>query len=449
MTRRISSEVSVRPGMRGSSGVERGGPRREARAGRADERAAPAGGRLKDAAPFSYHVVWVVSTLMLVLGLSMLLSVSLAGGVTLPDGDKYVYVRQQAVLAAVGLVALYVVSRLNYRSFRKASVLFGPLICLILLLMHIPGVSRSEGGSASWIDLGPVTFQPSEFAKLAVILAGAHYLSLRKSRAGDFKSFMFPFGALGAVTCLLVLLEPDLGTAIIIAGLLLGLLWVGGMRLWQWALVAGVGAAAAVAFTASSSIRTARVTSFLDPSVDPLGAGFQLNQSLVALGRGGWTGVGPGESVQKFSYLPEAHTDMIFAILGEELGLLGTWAVILLFVAFAVACWRLAGRCVDPMGKYLIAGCAMLVTMQAAINMGGVLGAIPLTGVPLPFISYGRNSLLVMLIVVGVILSVARSAPAHRAEPVRKRFGNVTSIDRGRRDGRTRGAGSGSGRRAY
>jgi cell division protein FtsW len=278
-----------------------------------------------------------------------------------------------------------------------------------------------------------------------MVMAGAHLLSMRKSRTDDFKSFMLPFGAVGGLMCLLVLAEPDLGTAIIIAGLLLGLLWIGGMKFRHWIVVASVGVAGAAAFTFSSPVRMARVLSFLNPSADPHGSSFQLSQSLVALGRGGWLGVGPGESVQKFSYLPKAHTDMIFAILGEEFGLIGAGLVILLFGIFAVACWRLARRCADPMGRYLLAGCGMLVTLQAVVNIGGVIGALPLTGVPLPFISYGRNSLIVMLLAVGLILSVARSAPALRESSASKRYENVTNIDRRRGDRGARRARPGAG----
>ncbi len=187
-----------------------------------------------------------------------------------------------------------------------------------------------------------------------------------------------------------------------------------------------------------------RVLSFLDPSSDPEGAGYQLTQSLVALGRGGWFGVGPGESVQKFQYLPKARTDMIFAILGEEFGLLGAGLVILVFGVFAVACWRLARRCGDPMGKLLIAGCGMMVILEAVVNIGGVIGALPLTGVPLPFISYGRNSLLVMLVAVGLILAVSRRASVAAAQSQGERYENVTHIDRRRWDGRARGARAGA-----
>ncbi len=248
-----------------------------------------------------------------------------------------------------------------------------------------------------------------------------------------------------SVICGLVLLEPDLGTAVIIAGLVLGLLYVAGMKTVHWLGIAGTSVGLALVLITTNVERKSRVLSFLDPGADPYGSGFQLSQSLVALGRGGWFGVGPGESVQKFNYLPKAHTDMVFAILGEEFGLLGAGVVILLFALLALAAWRLARQCCDPLGRYLLAGCGMLVTLQAVVNIGGVIGALPLTGVPLPFMSFGRNSLLVMLVAVGLILSVARWAPAAPAPTSAKGYENVTSIDRRRRDRRPRGTGLGPG----
>lgn len=397
-----------------------------------------AAARLKDLCPVSYHLVWVTAVVLLIAGLCMMLSVSTAA--TEAGGDKFVYVRQQGITAVIGLLLMLVISRLNYRRMGAWSMVFLALVVLSLLLVHVPGLSASEGGSASWIPLGPVAFQPSEFAKLAVIVAGAHLLVNRRKRVGDFASYMWPFGAMGLAMCALVMLEGDLGTAAIVAGLLLGMLWIGGMRGRGWALVAGVGLVTAVAFAFLSSERTSRVLSFLSPSSDPHGAGYQLSQSLVALGRGGWLGVGPGESVQKFRYLPKAHTDMIYAILGEEFGLLGAGLVLVLFGVFAFSVWKLASRCADPRGKYLLAGCGMLVTLQAVVNIGGVIGALPLTGVPLPFMSFGRNSLLVMLIAVGLMLSVARWAPAWPAVTSVKGYENVTSIDRRRRDSGARGA---------
>lgn len=396
--------------------------------------------RLRDSAPASYHLVWVVTLLLLAIGLCMMLSVSVATVVT-PEGSRFGYVREQGLTAAVGLVIMFLISRTDYRRWlRGASLLALAVAVLTLILIHVPGISRSEGGAFRWILVGPVTFQPSEFAKLALVMTGAHLLSMRRASCRSFRALMVPFGLLGAGMCGLVLLQPDLGTAIVIAGLVLGLLWLAGMRFVQWLGLTALGAGLAAVATLVNAERTSRVTSFLNPGADPYGAGFQLSQSLVALGRGGWFGVGPGESVQKFSYLPKAHTDMIFAILGEEFGLLGAGLVILLFGLLAVACWRLARQCSDAMGRYLLAACGMLVTLQAVVNIGGVTGAMPLTGIPLPFVSFGRNSLLVMLVAVGIILSVARWAPAGPVTAPVKRYENGTHTDRRGRNRRARSA---------
>ena len=393
---------------------------------------------LKQAAPVAFHLVWISVLFLLVGGLCTVLSVSVAEGVS--GGDKYEYFKPQAIAAVIGLVLLIGLSRLDYRRLRAMSMLALALSAVFLLLVHVPPLGRSEGGSASWLVLGPLKFQPSEFAKLAVVMAGAHLLSMRRVRTGDFASYMLPFGLIGLGACGLVVLEGDLGTAIITAGLVLGLLWLAGMKGWHWSLVTSVLVAVAAGLIFSNKERTSRVLAFLHPSADLQDTGYQLYQSMMALGRGGWLGVGPGESIQKYQYLPKAHTDMIYSILGEEFGLLGAGAVLLLFGVFAMACWQLARRCSDPMGKYLIAGCGMLVTLQAAVNIGGVLGALPLTGVPLPFISYGRSSLLAMLMAVGLILAVARRATIKPAPSPEVSYDNVTRIDRRRRDGGPRSA---------
>jgi cell division protein FtsW len=378
--------------------------------------------------------------ILLVVGLCMMLSVS--GAAT--AGDKFGYVKNQGITAVVGVLLLVVLSRTDYERLRKWSVAFLGVVVLSLLLVHIPGVARVEGGAASYVPVGPFTYQPSEFAKLATVLLGAHVLTSSRVADGRFRSFLFPFGLSCVLMCLLVVWERDLGTAIIIAGLMLGMLWIGGIKGGQLALLGGVGLAGAAGLILTSPERISRFLSFWDPGKDPSGSSYQLNQSLVALGRGGWFGVGPGQSVQKYQYLPKARSDMIFAILGEEFGLIGTAFVIILFIVFAVMCWRLARRCSEPLGKLLIAGCGMLVTLEAVVNIGGVTGALPLTGVPLPFISYGRNSLLVMLAAVGLILAVCRRAQDVEARSEGERYDNVTHIDRRRWDGRARGARAGA-----
>jgi cell division protein FtsW len=388
--------------------------------------------------PVAFHSVWAVTLVLLVLGLCMVLSVSVATAFARANGDKFLYIKEQAVTAAIGLALMFVVSRIDYRKWRQISVLLLGVIVFSLLVMRVPGVSHRAGGSASWIPIGPYNFQPSEFAKLAVVLAGAYLLSAKRARAGGFKALMWPFGVVTLGVCGLVALEPDLGTALIIAGLAMGLFLLAGMKPAHWLALAMGGAFAAGMLTLMRPAATNRILAFLNPFADPQNKGFQLVQSLLALGRGGWLGAGPGASIQKFSYLPKAHTDMIFAILGEEFGLIGVGLVVLLFGLFALAAWRLARRCADPMGKLLIAGCCMLVTLEAIVNMGGVLGAMPLTGVPLPFISFGRNNLLVMFVAVGLILSVGRFASATPEAALSEEYKNVADIDRRRRDGGAR-----------
>jgi cell division protein FtsW len=411
---------------------------------------APAAGRsetrtLRQAAPVCYHLVWITALLLLVAGLCAVLSVSMAEKVR--GGDMFHYVRLQSIVAAVGLALMVGLTFVDYRRLRALSLWLLAGVSLSLFLVYLPVIGHPERGASSWVQFGPLNYQPSEFAKLAVVLAGAHLLSSPRVRDGRFMAYMLPFGVAGLAICGVVSMQNDFGTATIITGLLLGMLWLAGMKTKQWLSLTGGGAAAglAVVFLTSGGRRLARITAMFDISANATSTGYQLRQALLALGRGGWFGVGPGQSVQKFAYLPEAQNDMIYAIIGEEFGFFGAGLVIALFAVFAMACWRLARYCSDPMGKYLIAGCGMIVTLQAVINIGGVIGIIPLTGVPLPFVSDGRNSLVVMFMAVGIILAVAKRAPARMKSSSAARSVDVTRIDSRRWDGRTRGARTGAG----
>jgi cell division protein FtsW len=341
----------------------------------------------------------------------MLFSASSVVGAFLESPDRYFYLRQQGLMAALGLGVMVILSRLDYHKWRPWILLLAVVSLVLLLVVKVPGVGRGVNGATRWIDLGLLSLQPSEVAKLATIGLGAHLLSLGRARDRGSFVLLWPFAGIVAMWCGLILAQPDLGTVILLAIITMGLLWVAGMRALHWFGLMGAGLPLVLFLIMVSGYRKERLFAFLDPWADPSGSGFQLIQSLLALGSGGWLGVGPGRSVQKFSYLPEAHTDMIFAIVGEELGLAGAGLVIVLFALFLLAAWRLARRCADPFGKYLVTGCLLLVCGQAVVNLGGVLGALPLTGVPLPFISFGRTNLLVVLASVGVILSVARFGP--------------------------------------
>jgi cell division protein FtsW len=389
-----------------------------------------------------YHVLVLVTLGLVAFGLVMVYSASSARAM-LAAGDPAYFLKRQAVNAVVGLAVLVVLSRLDLRVPRR---LAGPLLATsVALLVAVLVVGISVKGARRWIGVGVFEFQPSELAKLALALWVAALLASRPP-ARSLADVMRPVGLVAAVVCALVLIEPDLGTAIAIAIMVAAMLVVAGTPL---RVLAGGGALAVVAVLAAIWIepyRRARLLSFLDPWSDAEGAGFQTVQAMIALGSGGLFGVGLGESVQKANYLPEASTDMIFAIVGEELGLVGAAAVIAAFAAFGYAGFNVALRTADPFKKCLAAGLTSLVCGQAAVNLCAVLGLAPLTGIPLPFVSYGGSSLVVALGSVGLLLNIAvnhgvdtalvrdRGGRDRRPRPARARDRRVTARAPRRRD---------------
>ena len=381
----------------------------------------------------------VLVTLGLVaFGLVMVYSATSAPA-ALARTDPMSYLKKQAAYALIGVGLMMFAARFDYRRLR----LLAPALVLTALAgcLAVLAVGSRINGARRWIEFGPATFQPSELAKLAVAVWVSAYLCKRPAPR-TLGELWRPIGLLLGVFCLLILAEPDLGTAISLVLVLLAVLLISGTPVST--LGAGTGIAVALGLIAIwfEPYRRARIFSFLDPWKDPQGAGFQTVQALIGMGSGGILGVGLGHGVAKINYLPEAHTDMIFAVIGEELGLLGVTAVIAAYAAFAYAGLRIALACTDPFGKRLAAGLVALVSGQAVINLAAVLGLAPLTGIPLPFISYGGSSLVVALLAVGILLNIAGK---HGAEA------RVAVSDRGRGDGRTRGAvarGGGSAREA-
>jgi cell division protein FtsW len=296
-------------------------------------------------------------------------------------------------------------------------------------------IGTAVNGARRWISFGPVVFQPSEFAKLALAVWAAWFLS-RRGAPQSLKQLARPIGLLIGIFCVLLLAEPDLGTAIALVLMLGGMLAVAGTPgrtlLTAGTIVTVLGVAAAW----FEPYRRARIFSFLNPWSDAHGAGYQSVQAIIGVASGGVAGKGLGHGVTKIFYLPEAHTDMIFAVIGEELGLIGSTSLIVAYAAFAYAGLRIALRCTDPFGKTLAAGIVTLVCAQAAVNLAAVLGLAPLTGIPLPFVSYGGSNLVVALASVGILLNIGRDRGAERAARV---------PDRSRGDGRSRRARPGSG----
>jgi cell division protein FtsW len=373
------------------------------------------------------HLLVLVTLALVAFGLVMVYSATSAPA-ALARTDPMSYLKKQGVYALIGVALMMAVSRFDYRRLR----LLAPMLVLIALAgcLSVLVLGSRINGARRWIEVGPATFQPSELAKLAVAVWAAAYLC-RRPAPRTLRDLWRPIGILLGVFCLLILAEPDLGTAISLVLVLLAVLLISGTPMPT--LAAGTGILAALGLIAIwfEPYRRARIFSFLDPWRDPQGAGFQTVQAMIGLGSGGLLGVGLGNGVQKINYLPEAHTDMIMAVIGEELGLLGVTAVISAYAVFAYAGLRVALTCTDPFGKRLAAGLVGLVCGQAVINLAAVLGLAPLTGIPLPFISYGGSSLVIALLSVGILLNIAgrHGAQAKAALP-----------DRGRRDGRTRGA---------
>jgi cell division protein FtsW len=359
-------------------------------------------------------------------GLVMVYSATSASA-ALANGDPSYFLKRQAIYAVLGLVLMALASRVDFRVIRRLAPLL--MVGSLVLLLGVLVVGQSANGARRWISFGPVVFQPSELAKLALAVWAAAYLTRRRPPQ-RLPELWRPLGLIAAVFCALLLAEPDLGTAIAIVLMLAAMLLVAGTPLRT--LGAGVSIASAIGLLAIwfEPYRRARIFSFLNPWHDAQGAGFQTVQAMIGLGSGGIFGVGLGESVQKANYLPEAHTDMIFAIIGEELGLVGAALVIAAYGAFAYAGLRIALACKDPFGKRLAAGLTVLVCGQAAINLAAVMGLAPLTGIPLPLVSYGGSSLVVALASVGILLNIADDAGERRA----------SVPDRSRGDGRARAA---------
>jgi cell division protein FtsW len=383
--------------------------------------------RRRAGSPLEYHLLVLVTLALVAFGLVMVYSASSARALLGSDDPAY-YLKRQALYAVVGLVALVLFLRTDYRRLRNAA---GPLLLAsFILLVAVLAIGTAVNGARRWIPIATLTFQPSELAKLALALWTAGLLA-RRPAPQTLGDLVRPIGLVVGAACALILVEPDLGSALAIAIMVASILLVAGTPVRTLASGSGIAGTLVLAAIWLEPYRRARIFSFLDPWHDPQGAGFQSVQAMIALGSGGIFGVGLGESVQKIYYLPEASTDMIFAIIGEELGLVGVLAVIGAFALFAYAGLNIALRCHDPFGKRLAAGLTALVCGQAAVNVSAVMGLAPLTGVPLPFVSYGGSSLVVSLASVGILLNIA----------VNHGVAAVSEVpDRGRRNSRARPA---------
>lgn len=334
-------------------------------------------------------------------------------------GHSYIFLLRQAVWLLAGLLGMFALMKLDYHRLREPAVVYTALCVVLLLLVGAFFLDKSHA-THRWIKLGPANIQPSELAKLTTILYLAWFLDLRRRTATrlefdkeDLLQSILPAVAPILVCLGLIVAQPDLGTSVDIALIMVAILFVAGLH-WKW-LAVGAAAAMPVLFLLITGVgyRQARFLAFLHPDSDPQGAGFQLLQSLIAIGSGGFTGVGLMEGKQKLFYLPEAHTDFIYAVVCEELGFIGAAAVIALFAVYGWRGLRATFNAPDGFGRMLALGVTAMVMFQAMINLAVVLGMMPTKGIPLPFVSYGGSSLMVMLLATGVLLNISQQGSSN------------------------------------
>jgi len=356
----------------------------------------------------SWHLILAIFFLLLGFGLLMVLSASSIASFHNNGGSPFATFKSQAVFAVIGLGGFVFASKLSVKILRTYSFLF---VAISLLMLAVVLVSRPINGARSWIMLGPINFQPSEIGKLAMLIWMGHVLAARRNTLRSMRALLIPVLPVFVIMVALIMLEPDLGTTVTLGLIFIAVMWFGGAPWWMFALLTG-GAGALVAYLATSAgYRSLRIAAWLHPGSAPAKAVYQINQSLYGLGHGGIFGAGLGQSISKTGWLPNADSDFIFAIIGEELGLIGAGLVLLLFGLLAYTGLRIARRNVDPFIKIVASAATIWLVGQAAINIGYVIGLLPVTGIPLPMISRGGTSLVITMVVFGLLANFARREP--------------------------------------
>jgi cell division protein FtsW len=391
-----------------------------------------------------YNMLLTATLCLLALGAVMVFSASSTTKVLAEGGlsESAYYLKRTLIFGAIALVIMHVTARIDLKRIRELTPLL--LGGSIFLLVAVLGAGSEVNGATRWIGGGSLQIQPSELAKVALILYGADMLARKPKRARTLTGLK-PYLLVAAACCGLIMLEPDMGTTMVIVFAVAATLVAAGARPADLGKIALVIAGLTLAAAVVEPYRMARLTGFLHPTADPSGAGFQAAQAKIALGSGGLFGVGIGNGVSKAFYLPEAHTDMITAVIGEELGMAGIVAILGMFGMFGYAGLKVAQKAKDNYSKLLVAGLTSLVLVQATINLFAVMGLAPLTGVPLPFVSYGNSSLMATLFAVGLILNVARGGRAGAARASTPTgAGKLRVVQGGRAPARERSRASGA-----
>ena len=355
--------------------------------------------------------MWLFGTAVILLSVGVVMVYSASAIVAAERfHDPFIFLKKQLFWAALGGIALWAALRVDYRRLEKLMVPALVVAVALLLLVLVPPFGQAINGTRRWLRIGPVSFQPVELAKLALVIYLAAFLARRREQLGEFWRGLVPPLLVAGLLAGLVLLQPDLGNGLTLLTLTFGLLFLAGTRAWQLGLILGAAVPVVAVLVAIAPYRLRRIMAFLDPWQDPRGGGLQIIQSYLAIGGGGPLGRGIGESRQKLFYLPEAHTDFIFAIISEELGFIGAVAVVILFAILIWRGLRVGLHSPEPFGAYLALGITVLLATQTIVNLGVVTGLLPTKGLPLPFISSGGSALVVTMAATGVLLNISQHA---------------------------------------
>lgn len=364
--------------------------------------------------PPGYVLLVATVAVLNLVGVVMVLSASSVNSLD-SYGSAWYFFQRQLAWTTLGIAAFLITSRIDYRAWRRWAVPLLALSAVLLVAVLVPSIGIRAGGARRWLGVGPWQFQPTEIAKLALLLFSADLLARRQRVVHRWSRALQPVLIVFVVIAALVVVEPDMGSTMVLALIVGTVLVAGGIRARHLVGLAAAGVTAAGLLAMAEPYRRARVFTYLDPSQDPTDAGYQISQSLIALGSGGLTGVGLGAGRSKWLFLPNAHTDFIFALIGEELGLVGCGLVVGLFVGFCAFGTRAALRAPDRFGMLAAAGITAWIVGQAVINIGAVVGLLPVSGIPLPFVSFGGSSLLFVMIAAGILANIAR----HERRPPR------------------------------
>jgi cell division protein FtsW len=369
--------------------------------------------------PMGMGVLGLVATLDLI-GLVMVLSASSVEALSQHLSSWY-YFERQAMWVGLGAVALAVTMRIDYHRWRRWAALAMAVSMILLLAVLVPHVGVSVGGSSRWLGFGQFRLQPSELVKLTFVVYLADVLARRRERSGEVRSVLGAVGMVFGPAALLIFIQPDMGTTLVLTAIAFGVLWASGLPGLTLAKMAGLGLGLAFIAGMAEPYRKARLLSFLHPWADRATSGYQVVQSMVGLASGGLFGVGLGASKAKWGFLPNAYTDFIFSVISEELGLIGAVFVVALFTTFAVVGLRCSRRAPDNFGGLMAVGIVVWITAQAVLNIGAVIGLLPVTGVPLPFVSFGGSSLVILMAAIGILLNIASQERANASESAARR----------------------------